>query len=93
MTVAFTKGQALGLNPFSFRASAAQWPDWGNLQHSIIARLAAGQAETGPLRRGWREGELRTFAGDSAKAERSAAQHAHPQRAFRLVNRCVSAQS
>ena len=35
-------------------------------------------AETGTLRRGWREGELRTLAGDSARAERSAGQHAHP---------------
>jgi len=32
-------------------------------------------------------------AGDSATAERSARQLAHPQRAFRLFNRCVSAQS
>ena len=28
---------------------------------------------------GWREGELRTFAGDSATAQRSAGQHAHPR--------------
>jgi len=33
------------------------------------------------------------FAGDSAPAERSAGQHAHPHQAFRLVNRCVSVQS
>jgi hypothetical protein len=38
-------------------------------------------------------GRASNFAGDSATAKRSAGQHAHPQRAFRLVNRCVSAQS
>jgi hypothetical protein len=37
--------------------------------------------------------EASNFAGDSAKAEGSAGQHAHPHRAFRLVNQCVSAQS
>ena len=38
-------------------------------------------------------GRASNFAGDSASAERSAGQHAHPHRAFRFVNRCVFAQS
>jgi len=38
-------------------------------------------------------GRASSFAGDSATAERSAGQHAHPHRAFRLVNQCVSVQS
>ena len=38
-------------------------------------------------------GRASNFAGDSAEAERSAVQHAHPHRALRLVNRSVSAQS
>src|SRR5215472_15475356 len=54
-------------------------PVWGIFAHTLHRqRPTAERAETGPLRRGWREGELRTFAGDSAMAGRSAGQHAHP---------------
>ena len=49
--------------------------------------------ETGLFTPRLERGRASNFAGDSAKAERSAAQHAHPHRAFRLANRSVSAQS
>jgi len=55
----------------------------GNDQVALITDLYAAAGERGAS----------NFAGDSATAERSAGQHAHPQRACCLVNRCVSARS
>jgi hypothetical protein len=54
------------------------------------ARQWARRTETRPLRRA-QKGRASNFAGDSAAAERSAGQHAHPHRAFRFGNRRVFA--
>ena len=62
--------------------------------HPYAASSAIGCRAPNPdLYAAARERASFELCGDSAPAERSAGQHAHPHRAFRFVNRCVSAQS
>jgi hypothetical protein len=82
-----------GGNRYVRPTATAPHSDSTNLSHWAIAGVAADERRNRTFTPRLERGRASNFAGDSATAARSAGRHAHPQRAFRPVNRCVSALS